>query len=92
DELDGFKVAGDWRLYAEICVREGSTVSWLPEPLNSHRRHKLSVTQALDVDRHLAEIERMQEWVGERIALGPNVKSLQMDHLKASHRYLTAGQ
>ncbi|OYX27214.1 MAG: hypothetical protein B7Z10_00890 [Rhodobacterales bacterium 32-66-7] len=92
DELYGFKVAGDWRLYAEICVREGSTVSWLPEPLNSHRRHKLSVTQALDVDRHLAEIERMQEWVGERIALGPNVKSLQMDHLKASHRYLTAGQ
>lgn len=90
DDLTTYSVAGDWRLYAEICSRKGSVVTWLPEPLNTHRRHKVSVTHALAVDKHLAEIEGMQRWVGERVSVSGTTATLQKNHIEACRHHLTA--
>lgn len=59
DELFEYRVAGDWRIYIELCAMGGKVV-YEAEPLNGHRRHRTSVTHALDNKRHLAEIKMMQ--------------------------------
>jgi hypothetical protein len=56
DDLKGFRMAGDWRLYLEALALPGAKVAYEAEPLNVHRRHATSVTHALDADRHVAEI------------------------------------
>lgn len=58
DGLHQYKVAGDWRIYIELCAMNGKVV-YEAEPLNGHRRHRTSVTHALDAQRHLREIESM---------------------------------
>lgn len=78
DELCDYSVAGDWRLYAEICMREGSRVSYLAEPLNTHRRHKVSVTHVLKVEKHLAEIDGMHKFVASTVALNEKQQLLQV--------------
>jgi glycosyltransferase involved in cell wall biosynthesis len=60
DELFGYKVAGDWRIYVEICAM-GGRVAYVAKPLNGHRRHRISVTHASQADRHLREIEIVQQ-------------------------------
>ena len=57
--LEGFEMAGDWRLYAEL-LSGGGRVVYVAKPLNVHRRHGGSVTHRLAAERHLAEVERMQ--------------------------------
>lgn len=59
DELKEWRVAGDWRIYVDLCAAGGSVV-YHAAPLNGHRRHNISVTHALDAERHLAEIEKVQ--------------------------------
>jgi glycosyltransferase involved in cell wall biosynthesis len=88
DDLATFRVAGDWRLYAEICARTGSVVTWLPEPLNAHRRHSVSVTHALNVDKHLAEIAGMHRLVGERVGLTSKIRQKQRANLSAAEKHL----
>ena len=61
-ELYEFALAGDWRLYAEVC-RGGGLVHYRAAPLNIHRRHESSVTGALDRKRHLDEIVRMHAFL-----------------------------
>ena len=58
-ELETFRMAGDWRLYAEVLAA-GGVVAYVARPLNHHRRHGGSVTHRLAADRHLAEVQRMQ--------------------------------
>lgn len=58
-ELLDYKVAGDWRLYIELCASNWR-VLFEAESLNGHRRHQSSVTHALATERHLIEIEAMQ--------------------------------
>ncbi|GAA0589639.1 hypothetical protein GCM10009416_30260 [Craurococcus roseus] len=58
EELRGFKMAGDWRLYLEALARPGARVAYEARPLNVHRRHAQSVTHALDGGRHVEEIAR----------------------------------
>jgi glycosyltransferase involved in cell wall biosynthesis len=88
EALYEYQVAGDWRLYAEICARPGAAVTWLAEPLNTHRRHKVSVTQALKIEKHLEEIESMQSWVAAKVDLSPAILEQQRTHLEACSRYL----
>lgn len=64
DDLYGYNVAGDWRLYAEICARADCRISWLADPLNTHRRHGVSVTHAANIENHLAEIVKMHQHTG----------------------------
>jgi hypothetical protein len=58
EELRGFRMAGDWRLYLEALARPGARVAYESRPLNVHRRHAESVTHALDAGRHVEEIAR----------------------------------
>ena len=88
DDLYRYSVAGDWRLYAEICARPGSRVTWLPEPLNTHRRHRVSVTHALKAEKHLAEIAEMHKMVGEKVALDAETFDRQVEHLRACEQHL----
>lgn len=54
-DLFQFKVAGDWRLYVELCLTDHPVV-YEVAPLNGHRRHTASVTHAMDERRHMEEI------------------------------------
>ncbi len=58
-ELEQFRMAGDWRVYAEVLA-QGGTVAYVAQPLNVHRRHAASVTHSLPAARHVAEVVRMQ--------------------------------
>jgi len=58
EELRGYRMAGDWRLYLEALRRPGARVAYEATPLNVHRRHAESVTHALKADLHVAEIAR----------------------------------
>ena len=88
EQLYTYSVAGDWRLYAEICARVGSRVSYLSDPLNTHRRHKISVTHALKVDKHLGEIESMHRLVGKIVGLTESVQQAQARHFQECKKHL----
>jgi hypothetical protein len=77
--LLGFKVAGDWRLYVEVCKSADCDIVYVPEALNGHRRHSTSVTHALKVDKHISEIAEMQALAGELIELPDEIKGRQTD-------------
>ena len=63
-ELAQLRVAGDWRIYAEVLARKGAQIAYVSEPLNRHRRHAASVTARIGAAAHAAEIARMQRVVG----------------------------
>lgn len=88
EDLYAYSVAGDWRLYVEICAQSGHRVSWLPDPLNTHRRHRVSVTHALKVDKHLDEIASLHRLVGEKVELDNTVISQQSEHFEACRQHL----
>ncbi|BDG71942.1 glycoside hydrolase family 99-like domain-containing protein [Roseomonas fluvialis] len=58
EDLRGFRMAGDWRLYLQALAVPGARVAYEAAPLNVHRRHAASVTHALDGGRHVEEIAR----------------------------------
>lgn len=88
DDLYDYSVAGDWRLYAEICVRADSRVTWLSEPLNTHRRHRRSVTHALKAEKHLAEIAAMHRLAREIALPSEEIVLKQRTHYSNAMRYL----
>jgi glycosyltransferase involved in cell wall biosynthesis len=58
-DLKRFRLAGDWRLYAEILAQDGVQAVYVAAPLNHHRRHAHSVTARLSQTAHAAEITHM---------------------------------
>lgn len=88
-ELDTFRVAGDWRLYAEIC-KAGGRVVYEIGALNGHRRHATSITHSLKAAKHLGEIEQMHVWAQKGLALSPITKEKQEAHREASKAHLDA--
>jgi len=48
-------------------MRDGSTVSYIADSLNVHRRHDESVTHSLDTDSHLQEIESIHALVSRKV-------------------------
>jgi glycosyltransferase involved in cell wall biosynthesis len=86
--LDDYRLAGDWRLYAEICALGGKVV-YCADALNGHRRHDTSVTHALDPSRHLAEIRSVQDAIGSSVTLDPATVTAQRRHLRQVEIYLT---
>ncbi len=66
DELLGYKVAGDWRLYIELLREEGAQVAYVAEPLNIHRRHDDSTTHRLAAQKHLGEVARIHRLIGRQ--------------------------
>lgn len=79
-DLDEMKVAGDWRLYSEICTADNQMV-YEAQALNGHRRHATSVTHALDAERHLSEIAGMQELVSGVVDVDDETATAQKAHL-----------
>jgi hypothetical protein len=70
-----------------MCSR-GAQVSYHPDVVNSHRRHRFSVTHALKVEKHLSEIARMHRIVAERVELDEATLRMQSDHYEKCRRHL----
>ena len=69
-DLEGFTMAGDWRIYAE-ALSQGGTVAYVARPLNTHRRHAASVTHSLPAARHLDEVGRMHRHMKSVLGADP---------------------
>jgi hypothetical protein len=59
-ELPGYRMAGDWRIYLQVLSAKDAKIAYVADPLNVHRRHATSVTHALKAEQHLGEIDRTQ--------------------------------
>lgn len=90
EELFEYKVAGDWRLYAQACL-SGSVVFEV-EALNGHRRHATSVTHALAAQRHLDEIVMMQNLVSQHVEVDSFIEDKQKRHLEGVKNYLNVSE
>jgi glycosyltransferase involved in cell wall biosynthesis len=60
--LTELKVAGDWRIYIELCKR-GGKIGFLREPLNVHRRHSGSVTHSSKSELLIRELKTIHDLV-----------------------------
>jgi hypothetical protein len=67
--LESFRIAGDWRLYAELALAD-EPVTYVARSLNGHRRHAASVSKALDHRRHLDEIRSMHAFMAGHLDAG----------------------
>lgn len=86
-ELPSFKVAGDWRLYLEICA-QGGTVSYLKDNMNVHRRHSLSSTHSLNARTHIEEIQKIHK-LARKYATGGADKKLEQElYINDMSKYL----
>jgi glycosyltransferase involved in cell wall biosynthesis len=88
-DLDTFTLAGDWRLYVEVLAA-GGDVAYVAKPLNTHRRHEASVTGQLSPDRHLAEVELMQNHMRTILGMTPTLARLQRKALSDARFALSA--
>ena len=70
DELDGLRIAGDWRLYLEALATSDGSVGYVAAALNTHRRHAGSVSAAGQGRAHVDEIVRVHR--AARALLGPD--------------------
>ena len=87
DTLDGFTMAGDWRLYAELLAG-GGRVAYVARPLNVHRRHAGSVTHRLSAERHLDEVARMHRHMRAALGKVPGLAREQRQALQEARRAL----
>jgi glycosyltransferase involved in cell wall biosynthesis len=79
-KLRNYKMAGDWHLYLEALSTPGAMIAYESSPLNIHRRHEQSVTHALDVERHMAEIKQCHDFAREKY---PNLATRCIEAQKA---------
>jgi glycosyltransferase involved in cell wall biosynthesis len=80
DELTGYRIAGDWRLYLEILAGADQKIAYVAESLNLHRRHGDSATATLDAGRHEAEIRLVHEAAAKLLGLGEANLRAQRDY------------
>ncbi len=71
-DLKRLRLAGDWRLYAEILAQDGVQVAYVAAPLNHHRRHAQSVTAQISQPAHTAEIGYMHAVVTRLAKANPS--------------------
>ena len=83
DDLQRLRVAGDWRVYAEMLVREGAQVAYVARPLNHHRRHGASQTARQGAAAHIAEIARVQATVARLLGPAPGLQRRQRDYRRS---------
>ena len=82
-ELRRFRIAGDWRLYAEVLAREGAQVAYVAKPLNHHRCHAASVTARIGLAAQSAEIARVHGVVARMIGPDPGLRQRQRQYRKS---------
>jgi glycosyltransferase involved in cell wall biosynthesis len=82
-DLQHLRLAGDWRVYAEMLAREGAQVAYVAAPLNHHRRHPQSVTARLSDAAHTAEIMHMREVMTRLVGTDPALRQRQRRYRRA---------
>ena len=88
-ELAEYRMAGDWRVYAELLAGNPGRVAYVARPLNIHRRHGSSVTHRLSVEHHLDEVARMHRHMRTVIGRRRGLVPAQRQALEAARRALT---
>ncbi len=90
DELTRLKLAGDWRLYAEVLLAAaGRSVVYVAAPLNRHRRHPASVTATLPPRRHEAEVAVLHRFIAGKLG-APGLAARQRAARAEIRRHLAA--
>ena len=89
-ELDGFRIAGDWRLYVEALASGDGSVGYIAAPLNIHRRHAGSVSAAGRSEMQVEEIGRMHRTVRALLGSDAAMKRRQAAYLRQVARELEA--
>jgi len=67
DKLYDLSLVGDWRIYLEALGKKGRSIAYIADSLNVHRRHEGGVTQSLDVQAHLKEIEGIHDLIAKMV-------------------------
>ena len=83
--LEQWRIAGDWRLYIELC-RGGGEVAYVASALNQHRRHQASVVGAHGLDRHIAEITAMHQELAPEAREDDRLARHQRDYIESLYR------
>lgn len=78
DELDKYKIAGDWLFYVRLL--EKGNVLFIAESLNIHRRHMKSVTISENNELHFREIVSMQEYICQKYQVTGEVRKKVLDY------------
>jgi len=88
EDLKKLKIAGDWLIYSNI-LRHGD-IGFVAESLNSHRRHKSSVTLGLGSSNasHIAEIIFMQKKIADLTHLSNSVSIKAQEYIQQVCKYL----
>ena len=81
-DLTGFRLAGDWLIYAEVCLLPNAKIAYVAAPLNHHRRHAAGATQTLPIGRHLAEIRRIHGRLNKSLRSPRSVVSARKAYLE----------
>ncbi|MGE4482618.1 glycoside hydrolase family 99-like domain-containing protein [Acidocella sp.] len=76
-DLEDWRLCGDWRLYLQLLTGQTGRVAYIPEALNTHRRHADGVTAKLDATAHLREIERLHDVATNLLALNDTARQAQ---------------
>ena len=82
-DLQRLRVAGDWRVYAEVLAREGAQVAYVARPLNHHRRHGASVTARMSPTAHIAEVARVHAAVARLLGPTPSLQRRQREYRRS---------
>ena len=88
-ELERWTIAGDWRLYCELC-RAGGEVHYVAQPLNQHRRHAASVVGTNALPQHLAEITAMHELLAQDLQQETLISQWQADYRQKIEQRINA--
>jgi len=90
-ELTRWTIAGDWRLYIELC-RGGGQVDYVARPLNQHRRHADSVVGANRLAHHITEITAMHAELAPDLAGNTRIAYQQQDYLQELQQRANNGE
>lgn len=89
EDLESFRIAGDWRLYVALLTEPGAKIAYVAEPLNAHRRHNCSATGKLNAEAHVKEIARIHQAINKSVKPGKALLTRQKAYLKEVREYLT---
>ena len=77
------RIAGDWRVYAEVLAAPDVQVAYVARPLNQHRRHGESATARLDGAAHVAEVARVHKAVVRLVGPMPGLRGRQLAYRRS---------
>jgi len=81
ETMHNYDLVGDWLIYIELLNDKNTTVSYVSDALNVHRRHKTSVTHAIDSHQHLDEIADLHKFVMSNFDIDPAVEVLMNNYI-----------